>query len=208
MGIGLVIPISGESDINFQSIWHDYGAISGVIENVVLKTVHKFKVPDMTPDDLAQEVRFKCFTAMEQFDPHRIGPNPYKYLQTVAHNHVYNLCRGWMLPNNPPCFRCELYDASNKTCTVNEVGCDKIVIYRQKMQKKTALRTVPETNIEPGQSDAHGNLNAAHLNDHFRAKLPASLVEPYDKMIAGNTIPSYLKQKIRKLIRQIINETL
>ncbi len=194
-------------DVDFNCFWDDYSSVSGIIETVVSSTIYKCRIPDIPPEDLGQEVRFKCFQAMHKFDPSRIGPSPFRYLKRVAENHIYNLRRGIWVPNNSPCNRCELWDVIVKKCTISEVGCEAIVNYRQKMAAKASLRTAVETEIEQSDS-AQTDLEARQLNDHFRAKLPPNLLSDYEKLINGDPISPNKKAKLRKLIAKIINETL
>lgn len=194
-----------ESDINFYSATSDYSHLSGLIEQVVHHKLYKHYVPDMGPDDIAQEIRIKCVAAMEKFDATRIGPNPYQFLSKVADNHLYNLKRGTWVPNNPPCNRCPLWDIVHKTCTVNEVGCDKIVEYRQKMAAKAALRTATEL-PDYGQNIHETDIEADILHEHFKAKMPKKLLSHYEKLVRGEKILAHHKTKIRAIIKAILHE--
>lgn len=193
------------NDINFYSATSDYSHLSGVIEQVVHNKIHRYYVPDMSPDDIAQEIRIKCVAAMEKFDATRIGPNPYQFLSKVADNHLYNFSRGTWVPNNPPCNRCPLWDIGKKVCKVNEVDCDKIVKYRKKMFAKAALRTATE--FPDYAQEAHvDTLEASILHEHFKSKLPKKLLPYYEKLINGEKIPSNYKSKIRSIIRTMLHE--
>lgn len=190
----------------------DYHSVSGVIERVVLSRVYRTQIPDIPPEDLAQEIRLKCFLAIDRFDASRIGPNPFNYFATVADNHIYNLRRGTWVPNNPPCLRCPCWDKENKTCIINEEGCEKIVKYRQNMRIRATLRSPavqPESeeyNSEyfAGSRYVEDDIDAFVLDEHIRRRLPTSLLKYYSILVSGQEVPHPIKRRIRRCVKEIL----
>lgn len=198
-----------------------YISCSGIIEQVVQSKLRTNRIPDLSPDDLAQEIRIKCTYAMAKFDPARIGPSPYQYLSTVASNHIYNLKRGTWVPNNPPCLRCDFWDREHKVCSIAELNCAKIVRYRNNMRIKAALRgPTPQPPVLSEDTeedmlpqnlrftpDTNGYVD---LIDYLFTKIPAPLKSHLFLLLDGQDIPDHIMKKlkvhIRKIYKQYINE--
>lgn len=185
-----------------SGIHFNYHHISGVIESIVYMEWMRVKIPGYEYEDVAQEIRMKCIREMHQFDPSRIGPSPYRFFKTIAKNHLYNLRRGYIVPNNPPCVRCELWNNKNKTCLIDEIGCDRILKYREKMTIKNAIK---QPNVI--QNDITGNTSteAITLDMDIRVILPHELLLSYEAMLSGEEIPLGDKIRIRKIVKEYLN---
>lgn len=181
--------------------------VSGIIESVIHIVLRRPYNYDGDPDDLKQEMRMAAIKAMAKYDATRIGPSPYKYFEQCARNHLYNLHRGVHVPNNPPCVRCEFWDATNKTCKIDEVGCDAIVRYRNNMELKKRIRNpgqLPEFDLTTPSGDEQ--IAAFLLDDSIRSILPPELIEDYDRLISGKPVESRKKTKIRKIVRRMMED--
>lgn len=192
----------------------DYSSVSGTIERVILSRVYKNHIPDIPAEDLAQEIRMKCFLAIDKFDETKIGPNPFSYFAAVADNHLYNLKRGTWVPNNPPCLRCPCWDKKKKTCIINEEGCEKIAKYRENMRIRALLRAPA---VQPDSEDCNpeyfggnrsveGDIDAFILDEHIRLRLPDELVRSYQLLITGQEIPYQTRRRVRRCVREILQE--
>lgn len=182
--------------------------ISAVIEAIA---VHESKIAarsHMSVSDLQQEIRLACVKALSKFDPTRIGPSPYAFLKRCAKNHVFNLNRGTFVPNNPPCTRCHLWDKENKTCTIDELGCDKIVDYRKNMRAKAAIKYPDHLGHYDTVDKNNSDIDAFILDSSIRDILPSNLVPDYNLMTSGRSqdVSSRNKVKIRKIIKDLIQD--
>jgi len=180
---------------------------SGIIESIVHIQIRKVPPRDGDPEDLKQEMRMAAIKAMAKYDPTRIGPSPYKFLEQCVRNHVYNLNRGVYVPNNPPCVRCELWDKVNKTCRINEEGCEAIVRYRQNMETKKSLRS-PDRLPDFDLSTPRGaeDIDAFVLDESIKSRLPADLLEDYVKLTSGQKVDPRRKTKIRRIVKKLLEE--
>lgn len=185
----------------------EYSSVSGMIEAIVFTEGKKYPHPGVEFEDIAQEIRFACVKALQSFDPSRIGPFPYKFLQRCVKNYIYNLNRGTLVPNNPPCNRCEFWNKLNKTCKINEVGCDKIVEFRKRMATKASLKT-PNVLDEKfdASSNRYENVEVFILDASIRESLPGSLLLAYQKIVSGysSEVSTKDKNRIRKIVKHII----
>ena len=183
-----------------------YNDISDIVEVLIHTEGRRYPIPGYDHEDIAQEIRVECLRVLPFFDMTRIGPSPYKYLQTCVRNFLYNMRRGIWVPNNPPCVRCPLWDRVRRTCTIDEIGCEKIMHYRENMAAKANLRK-PST-LEDAVLDhrQHEQIDAIVLDRSIREALPDRLLPFYDKMLVGQKIPARNKREIRLIVTEIIND--
>lgn len=183
-----------------------YADVADVIEALAHTEGRKYPIPGMDFEDIAQEIRLECIRVLQFYDATRIGPSPYKYLQTCVRNFLYNQRRGIWVPNNPPCVRCPLWDRMRKVCTIDEVDCDKIIQYRQNMATKAALRQPNSLEFDITDEHHEDELDAIVLDQSIRNALPDNLLDYYDKMLSGEKVPSRIKKQIRDIATEIIND--
>lgn len=183
-----------------------YADVADVIEALAYQEGRARPIPGMDFDDIAQEIRMECIRVLHFYDASRIGPSPYKYLQTCVRNFLYNQRRGIWVPNNPPCVRCPLWDKMRKTCTIDEVDCDKIVQYRSNMATKAALRQPNSLAFDVTDNQQEQELDAMVLDQSIRNALPEHLIDYYDKMLIGQKVPARAKKQIRDIATGVIND--
>jgi hypothetical protein len=184
-------------------IYEDY---ADVVERLIRTEGRSFLFPGLDQDDIAQEIRVECVRVMNKFDASRIGPSPYKYLKQCVKNFLFNMRRGIYVPNNPPCIRCPYWSKYNKTCLIDEVGCQKIVDYRRNMSRRAAIHNPGTLDSEVLDYSVDASLDAVVLDDSIRDVLPESLVSDYLKMSDGRG--SEVSAKNKRAIRQIVQELL
>lgn len=182
-----------------------YRDISDIVEALVNTEGRRYPIPGLDHDDIAQEIRMECLRVLPFFDATRIGPSPYKYLQTCIRNFLYNMRRGIWVPNNPPCVRCPLWDRVRRTCTIEEIGCEKIVQYRENMAAKADLRKPSSLENEVLDNTQDEQADAMLLDQSIREELSSRLLPFYDKMLVGEKIPARIKREIRVIVMEIIN---
>lgn len=182
-----------------------YSDISDIVEALVNTEGRRYPIPGYDHEDIAQEIRMECLRVLPFFDAARIGPSPYKYLQTCVRNFLYNMRRGIWVPNNPPCVRCPLWDRIRRTCTIEEVGCEKIVQYRENMAAKADLRKPTSLEDDVLDNCQDEETEAMLLDTSIRDALQPRLIPYYNKMIVGDKIPARIKREIRLIVTEIIN---
>jgi hypothetical protein len=187
-----------------------YKDVEQVIDAVVYTESRKYAplLPGMEIDDVEQEIRRECLEAIDSYDPDRIGPYPYRYFQVCVKNHFYNMRRGIYVPNNPPCYRCHLWDKSRKVCLIDEIGCEKIVDHRKNMDKKAAIKRPASLEGETTGSYADKDVNKFVLDESIKQSLPKELLSDYDKMKNGKAdeVTPRNKTAIRNIVRRIMSD--
>ena len=184
----------------------EFGSYEQTVEAIIHSEGVKYPIPGYSQEDIAQEIRLECWRVMKFYDPQRIGPYPYKYLQVCIKNFLYNMRRGTYVPNNPPCVRCPMWDKYARKCIVNEEGCEAIVEYRRKMAVRANLKS-PELLVVDGTDNRHElGEDVFLLNESIIAALPLHLVPYYKKMVSGDKrgIPAKAKKEIRSIVAEIL----
>lgn len=182
-----------------------------VIEAIVYTEGVNYLIPDMSFDDIAQEIRLECLRVLPAYNPERIGPSPYNYLKTCVKNKLYNLRRGIYVPNNPPCNRCPLWDKGSKECRISEIGCKEIKSYRKMMAAKASLKSPRKLDGESfcvTTGKTLGDQEARMLHEDIKQILPDKLIPDYEKMVFGDAskVSANNKRKIREIVRSFLDD--
>lgn len=198
-----------------------YNDMQDLVETIVSMKKTKYNFPGVDPEDLAQDIRVMCWEALEKrFDPDKLGKSVFHFVARVVDNGLYNKFRGTYLDNNPPCLRCEHYIKETKSCAIEEVGCDRIVSYRDRMARKRAIAAPLSYNAsldneEHSDFTTHASLSVGSttgvcdLDDTLRSSLDDNLIPYYDKMISGDmeAVPVHYRRMVQRQVRLIIEET-
>lgn len=196
-----------------------YSEAEDVIEKIVSIKKNKFNFPGTDTEDLAQEIRLICLEALSNFDPSKLGKSVFHFVARCVDNRLYNKFRGVYLDNNPPCLRCEHYHRQTKTCKIDEVGCTRIVQYRDRMAKRRAIDAPlsynsfldAEETADYSQHDSlsqPSNTGICDLDEDLKSQLDEYLLPYYDQMVNGelDEVPDTYVRIIQTQVRAIIKE--
>lgn len=197
-----------------------YNDAQDLVETIVSMKKTKYNYPGIDPEDLAQDIRLMCWEALEKnFDPAKLGKSVFHFVARVVDNGLYNKFRGIYLDNNPPCLRCDDYIKETKSCAIEEVGCDRIVSYRDRMARKRAIAAPLSYNAyldaEGDQDFTHhasmsvGSLTGVYdLDDTLRTHLDDILVPYYEQMLRGESdmVPVHYRRLIQRQVKLILEE--
>lgn len=198
-----------------------YDNAQDLVETIVSMKKGKYNFPGVDPEDLAQDIRVMCWEALEQkFDPDRVNKSVFHFVARVVDNGLYNKFRGVYLDNNPPCLRCDDYVKATKECRIDEVGCDRIVSYRERMARKRAIAAPLSYNAQLDSDEGndfthHDSLSVGSttgvcdLDDTLRNSLDAMLIPYYDQMIngRGDEVPPHYRRMVQRQVKIIMEES-
>ena len=194
-----------------------YNDAHDIVETIVSMKKGKYNYPGHDPEDLAQDIRIMCWEALDKFDNSKVGKSVFHFVAKCVDNGLYNKFRGIYLDNNPPCLRCPEYIKETKECAIQESGCTRIVQYRERMARKRAIAAPLSYNASldaDGENDftSHQSLSvgsttgAIDLDATLRHSLDSNLIEYYEIMIGGGTVPSHIKRLIQQQVRSILEK--
>ena len=197
-----------------------YNDAQDLVETIVSMKKTKYNYPGVDPEDLAQDIRLMCWEALEQkFDPTKVGKSVFHFVARVVDNGLYNKFRGIYLDNNPPCLRCDDYIKETKSCAVEEVGCERIVAYRDRMARKRAIASPLSYNAyldaEGGQDFTHhasmsvgSQTGVCDLDDTLKTELDDVLVPYYELMVRGDAslVPVHFRRLVQRQVKLILEE--
>jgi len=195
-----------------------YDTVQDLVETIVSMKKTKYShFPGTDPEDLAQDIRLECWRVLRLHDPDKEGKSLFHFVARCVDNFLYNKFRGIFLDNNPPCLRCPDYIKETKTCAIDEVGCDRIVSYRERMARKRAiaaplsynahLDTNTEADFTGHESMSVGSMTGVcDLDDALRTELDDILVPYYDMMLSGEMeqVPVHYRRMVQRQIKTII----
>ncbi len=197
-----------------------YESALELVETIVSMKKAKYNFPGVDPEDLAQDIRIMCWEALEhKFDPNKLGKSVFHFVARVVDNGLYNKFRGVFLDNNPPCLRCPEYIKETKGCRIDEVGCDRIVSYRDRMARKRAIAAPlsynahldadSESDFTYHQSMSVGSTTGVcDLDDTLRTELDEVLIPYYDQMLNGDIdlVPIHFRRMVQRQVKLILEE--
>lgn len=190
-----------------------------LVETIVSLKKGKYKFPGVDPEDTAQEIRIICWEALSRFSPEKVGKSVFHFVARCVDNRLYNQFRGVYLDNNPPCLRCPEWNKQTKVCEIDEVGCDRIVQYRDRMARRRAIAAptsystldgdaegVSEDQKLPSSLTTGSVTGLTDLNDQFRLAVREDLRIFYDMIVEGksNEVPQHIVKLIQTQIRSSI----
>ncbi len=210
------MPTISTNEISVSGI--PYDSAHDLVETIVSMKKAKYAFPGVDPEDLAQDIRIMCWEALEKkFEPGKLGKSIFHFVARVVDNGLYNKFRGVYLDNNPPCLRCPEYVRETKICKIDEVGCDRIVSYRDRMSRKRAIASPLSYNAHLDSDDEkeftyHESMSVGSmtgmidLDDTLKTELDECLLPYYEKMARGESemVPIHYRRMVQRQVKLIL----
>ena len=195
-----------------------YESVQDLVETIVSMKKAKYNFPGVDPEDLAQDIRMICWEKLEnKFEPDKVGKSIFHFVARCVDNALYNKFRGIYLDNNPPCLRCPEYIKETKGCKIDEVGCDRIVSYRNRMARRRAIAAPLSYNAclnsdtdadftHYGSFSVDSNTGVCDLDDTLRSELDEGLVPYYELMVKGDieAVPMHYRRLVQRQVKLIL----
>ncbi len=193
----------------------NYGEIEGVVEDLVRIKSRKFAKGFLAQDDIAQEIRIKCYNSIDNFDPQK-GQSIKTFLNICTENHLRNLIRDRFAKFDPPCRKrgCFHYDPMGRP-TEDSIKCPEYLKYMEKYSRKCSVRM--PCSIEESWTSSNdsfltgGDIEASDLNMSIRDTLIAEfpdnyevMITAYENMIKGKKVMKGVKIKIQKAVAKLL----
>jgi hypothetical protein len=182
-----------------------------IVEDLVRIKSYKFAKRYLGPDDIAQEIRIKCWKALPTFDKEK-GQSLKTYLNVVTENHLRNLMRDKFATFNPPCKKkCDHYDAKGAP-TEDAASCPIFVKYLKAYKRKCSVR-MPSSVDSVFESTAEGMgvvstvFAQIDLDLSIRQALirtSPGLVPFYIDLTMGKKIPYKIRNQIQVIVKEIL----
>ena len=204
----------------------DYNSelVQSVITNVIKLKSHKWhKVSYQSKEDIEQEIRLKCWSALNLFDPERVDGSDIKakltkFLIVCVENRLKNWKRDSYLQLYPPCvkFKCPLFEKTSKKCAINFSNCNPFLKYIKTLQNKIKVQSMLsiEKDLVPDIMLAKETVSedlviADDLKHYLRNKIKErkpQLLWVFD-MLADNFakgVPIKLKIEVRNFVSELL----
>lgn len=169
-------------------------------------------------DDLKQEVRVKCWKAVEKYNE-SCGANLFVFLSICAENRLRDIRRSVQYKNNKPCFRCPFWDkgaaaSGNHDCLVyyDKINCERYAKHERFVYTKLSASSPIDIDTQRIEDNGFGShLKKLEIVEIIESRLPPYLGPIFQKFKAHNFNIKILKPKERKLLiatlRDIVDET-
>ena len=191
----------------------NYEDIESVVEDLARIKRKKYARRFIDADDIAQEVRIKCWKSIHIYDPER-GQSIRTFLNVCTENHLRNLMRDNFVTFNPPYKKDPEYFDKSGQPTEKALRDEKIQKYMRRYKRKRAVKMPASVdrvfaNTAEGMPCTHDH--AGHVNldvsirQVLRDKLP-KCVEYYDVLITGGSVPKFIRVQIQQVVKEIMQE--
>jgi len=190
-----------------------YEDIESVVEDLARIKRKKYARRFIDADDIAQEVRIKCWKSIHVYDPER-GQSIRTFLNVCTENHLRNLMRDNFVTFNPPNKKDpEYFDQSGKP-TEKALKDIRIQKYLKRYKRKRAVKMPASVdrvfaNTAEGMPCTHDHAGHVNLDVSIRQILfdrHPKVIQYYDILITGGAIPKSIKIQIQEVVEEILQE--
>ena len=191
-----------------------YEDIESVVEDLARIKRKKYAKRFIDADDIAQEVRIKCWKSIHIYDPER-GQSIRTFLNVCTENHLRNLMRDNFVTFNPPNKKDPEYFSKSGKPTEKALNDEKIQKYIKRYKRKRAVKMPASVdrvfaNTAEGMPCTHDHTGRVNLDVSIRQTLDDKhprVAKYYDILIAGGLVPKTIKIQIQEIVQEILLES-
>lgn len=189
-----------------------YDDVHDIVEDLVRIKSRKFAKGFLSADDIAQEIRLKCYLSLENFNAEK-GQSIKTYLNVCTENHLRNLIRDKFAKFDPPCRLkgCYHYDQGGRP-TSDSDKCKEFQKYIVKYNRKCSARmpaAMDESwahSIDGQDSSLEDTEIQIQVMEVFQMEFPENwekMFGSYQDLLAGKKVGKTIKIKIQKAIERL-----
>jgi hypothetical protein len=187
-----------------------YLDISPIIEYVAAVKCAKFGgVGIYSPDDVAQEIRVKCYRILHKFNP--AEGSAFNFFGSCADNMLRDLRRRHTLRKTNVCYRC-VYNRRGKCFLYGKAPerCERYVIYLENKRRKESVAKMlcdPDFAWHTQQSNTFVFDKERYYVEaisQIRGMLPDELLYPFDMMMANSGIAPEVENELYHEVKSVI----
>jgi len=195
----MVLPSGTQDGLYSANATEREQEITSVIELIVNIKKSAYVGSMYDDDDLAQELRIRLIRAADSLDS---DSPPYNFLMRCADNFIIDKRRGVYQYNNPPCPTC----AAGGSCQPDGSPCEAWRRYETNLYIKRQIDSpIPLGDSDVPQFDVtFESIVANELHERIVKALPSNLLKPYHNLITGGEVTTAQRNKIRTIVRKLI----
>lgn len=187
-----------------------------IIERVARNKGYQYRnVGFYDVDDLMQEVRIKCWQAIEKYNP-ACGANLFVFLSVCAENRIRDIKRSVLYKHNKPCMKCPSWMAGaaasgQHDCRVywDKMDCVKYAKHERYVQAKLSAShpiDIDGERIESEEQFTH--TDRVDLVDFIESRIALGLLGSFRRFKQNNYNPRSLKNRERVALMQALRNIL
>jgi DNA-directed RNA polymerase specialized sigma24 family protein len=187
-----------------------YHDISPIVEYVAAVKSSKFgEIGIYSADDVAQEIRAKCYRILHKFNPKE--GTAFNFFGSCADNMLRDLRRKHTLRKTNVCYRC-VYNRHGNCFLYGKdpERCERYVIYLENKRRKESVAKMlcdPDFAWHAQQSDSfmfdHEEYYEAAITQ-IRAALPTTMVHPFDMFMANSGVAPEVEDELFHEVKSVI----
>jgi len=186
-----------------------YEDIEPIVEKLIKSKTRKYKFDIWGEDDIAQEIRIKCFVAIQKYDPNS-GAKIETYLTTCVNNMLANLLRDNFFSCKPPCYNnrtksaCKYFSGDVSYPCDRQDSCERYAAYIKKRNSKLAFYDSKPLDLFHNYFGVKNNMSVEFFDQEIIDHLPnQKAIEYYRQYRNNEKIPYQYLAIIKKVAREV-----
>ena len=191
-----------------------YRDIEPIVEYVAAVKCAKFgTIGIYNREDVAQEIRAKCYKILERFDPKE--GTAFNFFGSCADNLLRDLRRKHTLRKTNVCSRCVYYRDGG--CFLHAADLEKCKRYNAYLENKQRKESISKMLCDP-EFAWHTQASDSFLFDNedyyeaaiaeIRSILPSGLIYPFDMLMANSGVSKDTEEELFQEVQSIIADTI
>ncbi len=154
-----------------------YSDIEPLVESIARSKARQYKhIAYYDVEDIKQEVRLKCFTTLQNYDPERAGSNIRIFFTICADNRLKDIKRNVIYKHTSPCAHCDWF--KNEKCRQfhDTRDCEKCARHERYVMTKLSVNSpvsIEEKRVVDSRSNAF--IDNVDMIDYIFSLIPSGM---------------------------------